>query len=89
MSIQEGASSPWNTSVQSFNDNSSDEDEMDWEEVDVPAEPPVSKPIENPSETIAQNFSEFSKPFEITLDAAGKKPETVKYVATTVRANYD
>ncbi|KAF8527521.1 hypothetical protein BU17DRAFT_81725 [Hysterangium stoloniferum] len=78
MTTQEGPSSPWNASVQSFNDYSSDEDEMDWEEVDVPIELPVSKHVEEPSMVILENLPELSKPLEITLDVAGKKPETAK-----------
>ncbi|KIJ26682.1 hypothetical protein M422DRAFT_785169 [Sphaerobolus stellatus SS14] len=75
---EEGPSSPWNSEPQSPlpEDDSEEEDEMDWEEVEV-ARPPtlasneisiaVDEPIKGPSEA-----------FEITLDGEPKKPDVVK-----------
>jgi hypothetical protein len=72
MPAQEGSSSPWSHSIRSFNDDSSSEDEMDWEEVNVGT---VLMPVAGYDATAIPSSIEESRPsqsIEITLDTANQ-----------------
>lgn len=72
MPMQEGSSSPWSHSIKSFNDESSDEEEMDWEEVNVAT---IQPPVANNDVIMSSNIANPgpSQSIEITLDTAEKK----------------
>lgn len=75
MSAHEGSSSPWNRSVLSLNEDMDEDDEMDWEEVEVPT---ARQELQVPNATAEPPTAGPSTPLEITLDVKPKKPDATK-----------
>lgn len=78
MPIQDGSSSPWTHSIRSFNDESSSEDEMDWEEVNVGTAPTPVANIDATTTSSSMGQTRPSQSIEITLDTAEKKRQADK-----------
>jgi hypothetical protein len=80
--MQDGSSSPKSRieddPTRSFQDDSSDEEEMDWEEVDVPTAPQSAVDSGNAAMLLDPPQAGPSKAIEITLDAVKKKPQLAK-----------
>lgn len=73
MPMQEGSSSPWSHSIRSFNDESSNEDDMDWEEVTVGILPTSVADNDTAPVSTSPPQAGPSQSIEITLDTPKKK----------------